>query len=318
MKTLAKVYVGVDISKAYMDIYIHPCAKTLHVENSEKGIVYLLKFLATFDVQQIVCEASGGYQKLLILMAEKAGYKTWEVDPKRIKAFIESEGVKIKTDKNDAKMIALFSAQKIRSYEAYKPSDAVIKLRALVTRRDQLIKMLSNEKKHLQQAVSEEGKKLIKKHMKYLENMISSIDLSIDKIIKSDTKLSQKAEIMVSVPGIGPVTTSILLAVLPECGTLDNKQIASLAGVAPYTKQSGIYKGHSSIAGGRSLVRRAIYMAALTAAHCKTPFRDFYQRLRNRGKPAKVALVAVMRKIIVILNVLLKKQETWKKNIETC
>lgn len=315
MNTLPKVHVGVDISKAYMDVFLHPFAKSFRIKNSEQGFAELLKILAGFDVVQVVCESSGGYQKLLLSTLEKAGYNTWEVDPKRVKSFIESEGVKVKTDKNDAKMIALFSSQKTRPYAAFQPSESTIKLRSFVHRRVQLVEMLSDEKKRLQQATTKEEKESINKLTEYIKTMIKSIEQTISGIIELDSELSEKYNIIISIPGVGTVTASTILAELPECGKLDNKQIAALSGVAPYTRQSGIYIGHAIIRGGRTLPRKALYMAALTSSNCNARFKEFYQRLIKAGKPAKVALVAVMRKLIVIINAMLRKQETWIENI---
>jgi transposase len=315
MNTLPKVDVGVDVSKAYMDIYLHPCAKTLRIKNSDKGLSELIAILAEFDVAQVVCESSGGYQKLLVSTLGSAGYNIWEVDPKRVKSFIESEGVKIKTDKNDAKMIALFSSQKTRPYQRLVPSEAVIKLRSLVHRRVQLVEMAADEKKRLQQATTRDEKDSINKHAEYMKTMIISIDQSIHKIIESEQELKNKYDIIISIPGVGHVTASTILAELPECGKLDSKQIAALSGVAPYTRQSGIYTGHAIISGGRALPRKALYMAALTGSNCNTRFKQFYQRLVKAGKPAKVALVAVMRKLIVIINAMIRKQEIWNENI---
>jgi len=316
MNTLPKVHVGVDISKAYMDIFLHPYAKSLRIKNSEQGLAELLGVLAEFDVVQVVCESSGGYQKLLLSTLKKAGYSTWEVDPKRIKSFIESEGVKVKTDKNDAKMIALFSSQKTRPYAVFQPSESTIKLRSLIHRRVQLVEMLSSEKKRLKQATTKEEKASIKKLAEYMKTMIESIDQAISEIVETDQELREKYNIITSIPGVGKVTASTILAELPECGKLDSKQIAALSGVAPYTRQSGIYIGRAIILGGRALPRKALYMAALTASNCNARFKEFYQRLIKAGKPAKVALVAVMRKLVVIINAMVRKQETWKENIE--
>ncbi len=315
MNTLTKVYVGVDVSKAHIDIYAYPCGKTLHLKNSKAGLKHLSNFLSEFDVQVVACEITGGYQDLLMSTLKRDGYNTWAVDPARIKAFIKSENVKIKTDKNDAKMIALFASQKSKSYEPMERSEAVLELRVLVKRRVQLVEMAADEKKRWQLAKTKE-KRLIRDHIQYLESMIESIDQNMATIIKSDTVLNHKYEILISMPGIGPVTASVLLAELPEAGTLDGKQIAALAGVAPYTKQSGIYKGHAYIQGGRYLPRRALYMAALTASKCNSRFKEFYQKLIQAGKASKVALVAIMRKIIVTLNAMLRKEELWKEKVE--
>lgn len=312
MTNLIKVYVGVDVSKRHLDIYIHPIEQAFQVENNAVGFAKIKKSLSQFCVEQIVCESSGGYEQAMLKMLAKHGYRTWCVDPNRVKGFIASEGIKFKTDANDAKMIALFASQKKCNYQKSHVPEEVKTLQIFVKRRTQLIAMASDEKKRLQQFDDKIYKTSINRIITMIEKEIGEIQEKIDQLTKDDDTLNQKKKIMESVPGIGSVTTNALLAQVPELGSLTGKQIAALVGVAPYTKQSGIYVGRSTIYGGRAEPRHALYMAALSAARSHSIFKIFYDRLIAAGKKPKVAITAVMRKIIVCVNAMLAKGELWK------
>lgn len=311
MKNITNSFIGVDVSKNSLDIFIYPENTYFRVENTVVGINKIIEKIKFLAIEQVVCESSGGYEHTLVSELRKAAYKVWIVDPKRIKAFIISEGIKAKTDKIDAKMIALFASQKICTYSQEELSEEQNKLQALINLRADLVVIMSEEKKRLQQVQENTCQKMLRAHIDYLENNIKKIDEKIDIIIDKNNDFKRKIEIIQSIPGVGKITARTMISTMPELGSLDNKKIAALIGVAPITKQSGTFKGVAVISGGRFIPRKALYMAALTASRSNVVLKAFYQRLRKAGKPAKVALVAVMRKLVIYMNVLLKNGETW-------
>jgi transposase len=310
--TLPSLFLGVDISKDFLDIYIHPLAKELRVLNSQQGLEKLITFLERYHVTQIVCESSGGYEYLLLKTLRIHGYKVWQVQPKRIRAFIISEGIKAKTDKIDAHMIALFAAQKQPRYELAYDSSVEEQLSALVKRRADLVKIVNQENNVLQHPQQTYCRDSIANHIAFMKEQIKVIEKEIDECIKTSESLKHKAKIIESVPGVGKVTIATLLAEMSELGKISNKQIAALTGVAPIIKQSGNQKGTATISGGRARVRRTLYMAATAAIRFSPLLRSFYMRLRQKGKGYKVALVAVMRKLIVLLNTMISKEQLWQ------
>lgn len=315
MNTLSKVFVGVDVSKRHLDICILPTNKSFRIENDKKGFKFFLKELSLFHVEQVVCEASGGYEQKFINTLDKAKYKTWIVDPTRIKGLARAEGVRAKTDKIDANMIARFASRTVRCYDKKIVSTDEKKLKEFVLRKTELIEMLKQEKTRLKGPAKEFCMAIIKKHIKFMEKQTTILEVEINKIISENEKLKKQAAILETVPGVGKVTSATLISHVPELGTLTSKQIASLLGVAPITKESGMHVGQASISGGRSIPRKAIYMAALTASRCNPDLKKFYDRLIGKGKKSKVALVGVMRKLIVILNAMLKNETVWSSKI---
>lgn len=309
MNKITKIYAGVDVSKKHLDVYLEPIAKKIHIANTNQGIKKLLKFLSAYSIAQVVCESSGGYEHNLLLLLRNANYTVWQVNPTRIKAFIVSEGVHIKTDAHDAKMIARFASVKECPYRSELQAN---ELRAFVRRRADFIEMAAVEKKRLNHPQQRYCRAEIKRHILFIKEEIKSLNKKIIELITNDNELSRKAKLLESVPGIGKAATSTFLADLPELGKLNNKQIAALVGVAPYTHQSGEYRGRAMIKGGRGYARHILYMVALTASRSNPCLRKFYQRLISAKKKAKVALVAVMRKLIVILNVMLERGEYWR------
>ncbi len=310
--SVSKNFVGVDVSKDFLDVHIHPLGKSFRISNSKKAISKLLKELLTYNIEQIVCEASGGYDCFLLEMALKKSFKIWQVEPKRIRAFIVSEGIKAKTDKIDARYIALFASKKKPSYNSIGQSENEEELKALSRRRADLLQMITMEKNRFKHPQQKHSKKSISNHIKFMQREVKKIDEKIEQLIEKDDALNVKREILESIPGVGKVTAFTLLSSMPELGRIDNKPIASLLGVAPFDNQSGKFKGKSSINGGRRHVRKVVYMAAVSAIRCNSTFKVFYERLRTNGKGAKVALVAVMRKLITIMNVMLRKEEYWR------
>lgn len=311
MENITKVYVGVDVSKNRLDIHVYPITKTFFVDNTEDGINTLMAHLSSYSVEQIVCESTGGYEDLMLKKLHNAGYKVWQVEPNRIKSFIRTKGRKAKTDTIDAYMIALFAAQEKQehAYVEYGVEHDVI--HDLVTRRKDLTAMIITETsrfKHPSQALC---KAEIQAHIDFMNKQLKEIDAKIQDHIDKNDDLKGKSKIIESMPGVGKVSSAMLIAEMPELGKIENKKIAALLGVAPYIQQSGQSKGTAFISGGRTMVRSVIYMAALVATRRNPKMKAFYQKLKAAGKKPKIALVAVMRKMIVILNVMVKNNTMW-------
>ena len=312
MQNVSNFYVGVDVSKKNLDIHLHPINKAFRVKNDEIGIAKFIKSLDKYPIGQVVFEASGGCERLLLRMLQKNNIYAWRVEPRRIKGFIRSEGVYAKTDATDAKMIALFAAEKTCKANPIALTDEIFDLKAFVARRHDLSMIISGEKTRLQQTYNSACNKLIEQTIEFLTRQQKEVDIQIQSLIKANSEWKQKSKIAQSMKGIGPVSAAILIAEMPELGSVKSKPIAALAGVAPFVKQSGNYNGNAQISGGRSHVRRVLYMAALSAAHSNSLFKEFYLKLRNKGKKAKVAIVAVVRKMLVILNAMFKNNTLWE------
>lgn len=312
MNKITQVFVGVDVSKRKLDVHINPLRKALLVDNTDKGIKQLIGALKPYRVARMVCESSGGYEALMIKMFRNEGINVWQVEPKRIKAFIYSEGKRAKTDKIDAEMIALFASQKTNPNEN-RIATRNNELYMLVTRRNELVRMVKMEQSRLEhpELIFAES---IKQHITYLRTHIKEIEEKINVLIKEDAALAKRSEIIESVSGIGRTTAAVLIATVPELGNSSNKEIGALIGVVPYTRESGQFKGKAIISGGRWLPRSALFMAAMVAIRYNPLCKKFYTGLRNAGKPAKVALVAVMRKLIVIINAMLRESKVWCEN----
>ena len=309
MENLAKVYVGVDVSKNQLDVYLHPIKKTTFFTNSKAGIENFIQLLSAYSVDQVVCESTGGYEDLMIAMLRAAGHKVWQVQPNRIKSFIRSKGQKAKNDRIDAHMIALFAAQEVQEHE---PVASNKMLHDLVKRRHDLTAMIVAERVRLKHPTQSACSVEIQKHIDFMNKQLIKLESKIQSVINEDKNLNKKAKIIESVPGIGKITAAMLIAEMPELGRIENKKAAALVGVVPYTQQSGQYRGKSFISGGRSMVRSSIYMAALVASRFNPAMKKFYLRLVEVGKKqAKVALVAIMRKLIVVINTMLKNNTVW-------
>lgn len=311
MKNVANVFVGVDVSKLFLDICLYPKNLFFKVKNNDDGIEKFFDTLSSYEIERVAFESSGGYENLLLDHCQQAGYAVWQIDPKLVKAFIISEGVKAKTDKIDAKMIALFASKKEPRHEKMAIAENQKKLRALVQRRDALVAMSSMEKKRLNGPMATYCKVDIEEMLKIFADSINAFEVKIQKIIAEDSKMRQRKEILESIPGIGSTTAASLIAHMPELGDITNKQAAALIGVAPYSKQSGMYQGNEMISGGRFAPRCALYMAALSACRYNPVMKHFYGRLRCAGKKPKIAVVAVMNKLICTINAMCTKNTKW-------
>ena len=312
MTNISKIHIGVDISKNSLDIHIHPLSKPFKITNSRQEITKFIKELAQYNVAQIVCEATGGYEKLLAQLLKKHDYNVWIVDPRRIKGFITATGGKCKTDKIDARKIAEFSSQNTKDYQGITKTKTQDKLCASVNRKNNLTKVLATEKNRLKHPSHALSFSSIKKIINVLKREIRAVDRQICNLIENDNDLYQKSTFLESIPGIGKSSAALLLAHIPELGQLSNRKVSALIGVCPYNNESGKYEGKRFIKGGRVTPRNALYMCALTTIKHNLILKAFYDRLIENKKPFKIAIVAVMHKLIILANAVLKKGELCK------
>ncbi len=302
--------VGIDVSKDTLDVVILPAGESLKLPNKGKGWGKLIRRLAGKLVQVVAFEATGGYERGLLKALNEARLPAARVNPSRVRDFAKATGTLAKNDRLDAWMIARFAAS--LSPRLTRVDAAVDALAELVTVRRQISEEITRVGNQAQQAVSALVAKLARRRLRSLQTELKLLEQEIARAIASEPRFAHKDALMRSAPGIGPVTSATLLALLPELGQLANRPVASLVGVAPYDHDSGKLKGQRSIWGGRKAVRDALYMAALGAIRTRNSvFRDCYQRLIAKGKAAKVAIVAVIRKLATTLNAMLRDDRAW-------
>jgi transposase len=302
--------IGIDVSKARLDVATgSPCTH----ESINNDVVSIKRLIAAIEMQRdrtlIVVEATGGYETLLVETLQAASIPVAVVNPRRVRDFAKGIGIDVKTDPIDAKVIARYG-EVVQPKPAQPKTQAQKNLAALVVRRRQLLKMINMEKNRLALA-SNVVTQLIKDSLKALKKQVKILDTEIAKAVEFEKNSTRKVEIMQSVKGMGPVAISTFIAELPELGELNRGQIAKLVGVAPINNDSGQHHGKRKTFAGRSSVRRVLYMAALVATRHNPRIKAFYQRLLAGGKPKKLALVAAMRKLLTIINTLIKRDQLW-------
>lgn len=308
-KPLGKRFFGIDVSKNRLDVASHSDPEPWTAANDETGIAAVVDRLAPLAPALIVMEATGGLETALASSLFAAGLPVVVVNPRQVRDFAKATGRLAKTDKIDAGVLAHFASA--ARPEARPLKDAASQeLAALVARRRQLVDMLVAEKNRLKQ-VPKRIAKDIQIHVRWLEKRLREIDRDLFQFIKNSPVWRAKDEIIQSVPGAGPVLSASLLAGVPELGTLDRRQIAALVGVAPFNRDSGKFRGPRRIWGGRAQVRAVLYMAAVSAVRYNPVFKDFYQRLIAAGKKFKVAITACMRKLVTVLNAMIKNAASW-------
>lgn len=305
----AGIFVGIDISKAWLDVAVHEQEISWRVGNNDQGISKLVKELKGLKPELVLVEATGGFEMLLVAELADAGLPVVVTNPRRVRAFARSTGRLAKTDKLDAKLLAHFAAA-VRPPVRVLPSDEEEQLTGLLTRRRQIVDMLTVEKNRLH-TVRPALRSDIEEHIAWLQEKLSKLDEEIDHFVQATPIWVEKDAILRSVPGVGRVTSTTLLAMLPELGKLNRQQIAALVGVAPVNKDSGRKQGKRRVYGGRADVRSVLYMAALAAKKYNPVIKKFYERLIKQGKEKKVALTACMRKLIVVLNAMLRSKQPW-------
>ena len=307
--TSEKTWVGIDVSKNTLDVHSLPQGITFSVSNTETGLKELIQRLQPLVVSLVVLESTGGLERMSVSALQKAEIPVAMVNPRKVKGLAISLG-KAKTDKLDAYVLALF-AQTIQPQPLPKINANAQELSDLTRRRGQLVEMQVAKKNRLSSAPASIQAD-IKAHLKELKERIEGLNEQIQTLTQTQDNWQRKQEILISFKGIGSVTAALCLAELPELGTLTDKQIARLVGVAPINHDSGQYKGKRMITGGRTSVRCGLYIATLVATRHNPVIKSFYQRLLERGKLKKVALIACTRKLLVILNAMIRDNKTWQ------
>jgi transposase len=306
---MTTTFVGLDVSKHQIEGIARPGDVPLRVAHTDDGITALVAQLTTLRPTLVVLEATGGYEVNLATALTLAGLAVAIVNPRQVRDFAKALGRLAKTDAIDAHVLALF-AERVRPEPRPLPDEAHQELAALVARRRQLVDMLVAERNRLALARAAVRKDL-GQHIRWLERRLSDIDGQIATLIRQSPVWRAQENLLRSVPGIGPVTATAIIIGLPELGKISRRQIAALVGCAPLNRDSGQWRGHRVIWGGRAPIRRALYMATLVATRRNPVIRAFYHRLRGVGKEPQVAIIAAMRKLLTILNAMVKHQATW-------
>jgi len=306
-------YIGIDVSKATLDVASLPEGESWTVTNDDQGLAELTPRLVALAPTLIVLDATGGFEMLAAITLAKAALPVAVVNPRQVRDFAQAMGQLAKTDALDAGMLADF-AQRVRPEPRPLPDAAAQLLESLLTRRRQLVDMLTAEKNRLGFARGP-VKRDISQHIRWLEKRLADVDGDLQDAVTASPLYQAKADLLRSVPGVGPITTLTLLATLPELGHLSRRQIAALVGVAPINRESGTLRGKRMVWGGRAPVRAVLYMAALVSLKHNPVLRVFYQRLCATGKPFKVAVTACMRKLLTILNAMLHQNRRWEPQL---
>ena len=307
---MSGINVGIDVAKEELVVAVLPSGESFTEVNDERAVMRLVKRLSALRCERIVLEASGGYETLVVGALAAAGLPVAVVNPRQVRDFARAIGQLAKTDPLDARVIALY-AERVQPPIRELPDEQTRALRELCVRRQELIEMLIAERNRLRLA-SPATRPEIAGHVDYLLKRIKQIDRDLDQAVRNSPLWRKKGELLTSVPGVGRVSRAVLLGLLPELGRLNRAEAAALLGVAPYNRDSGALRGRRMIRGGRPRVRRVLYVATVAAVRCNPVLRAYYLRLRAAGKPIKVALVATMRKLITILNAILKTNTPWR------
>jgi transposase len=312
---MTKTYVGIDVSKRHLDVARSPHTQAWRVDHNEAGISAIVARLKELAPALIVLEATGGWETALARALTEAHLPVAVVNPRQVRDFAKATGTLAKTDRLDAQLLARFGAT-VQPEPRPLPDPATQQVQDLLARRRQLVEMLTAERNRLGQAPARLRER-IAKHIEWLEAELAEVEGELEAVEQACAAWQQQSQLLQSVPGVGPVVARTLLAQLPELGRLNRKQIAALVGVAPFNRDSGTLRGKRAVWGGRAAVRAALYMAAVAAVRCNEVIREFYQRLRAAGKAAKVALVACLRKLLTILNAMVKHGTPWRSPLQS-
>lgn len=309
-----KKHVGIDVAKNSFDLHILEDKKDMHFEYQPQQVKQCVKHLLKLEVGLIVLEATGGYEISLVSELQTAGLPVAVVNPRRIRDFAKASGTLAKTDKLDATVMARFGAT-LQPPISRKIDAKTRRMRALVARRNQLVKMHTAENNRMEHAFDKAVVQSVQTILKTVNREIEKVERQINDFISQQPELKQKAEILKSAKGIGDTTASMLVSELPELGQVSKKAIASLVGVAPMNRDSGQFRGKRMTGGGRRLVRSRLYMPTLVAIRYNPAIKKYYQHLLSQGKPKKVAIIAAMRKLLIILNTMTKNNQPWTEKI---
>lgn len=302
-------FVGIDVSKATLDLAVRPTGERWQVPNDDPALPELVVRLRARAPTRLVLEATGGYEHAVVAALAAAGLPVVVANPRQVRDFGRATGLLAKTDRIDAALLALF-AERVQPELRPLPAEAAQALDAFLTRRRQLVEMLIAERNRLSFA-KRPIRRDIDQHIRWLQKRLKDVDRELAAAIEASPVWRATEDLLRTVPGIGPVVSRTLLGELPELGQLNRKQIAALVGVAPHARDSGTLRGKRMVWGGRAPVRAVLYMGALVAAKFNPVIRAFYQRLRAAGKPAKVALTACMRKLLIIVNAMVRNGTPW-------
>jgi len=308
---MESIFVGIDVSKDRLDVAVRPSGETFFVERNARGLEVLVVRLRELSPHIIALEATGGFETIAAAALAGAGLPVVIVNPAQIRAFAKAIGRHAKTDPIDANVIAHF-AEATKPQVRPLPDEATRVLADLVTRRRQIVEMIGAERQREKRITVPRLKKSIARLLTALEKELASLDDDIDDAVRGSPAWREKEDLLASVPGIGPIIARTLIADLPELGRLGRKEIAALAGLAPFTRQSGQWRGKSFITGGRAAVRAVLFMGALVARQHNPVLKAFFERLVAAGKPKMVALVAVARKLLTILNAIIRDNRPWQ------
>jgi transposase len=311
--SISKAFIGVDVSKERLDCFCRPTGTRFSYDNTPPGIAALVQWVEGQQPQLIVLEATGGLERPLVAALVVAQLPVVVVNPRQVRDFARATGQLAKTDRIDAAVIAHFGEAVNPEVRPW-PDHLTQQMDALMTRRRQLVQMLAAERNHLVSAPVQ-VQNYVKEHIVQLEELIKKLDQDIDQMITRSPIWKTKENLLLSVKGVGPVLSRTLLAELPELGRLSRQEISKLVGVAPLNNDSGKHKGKRSCWGGRASVRGPLYMATLSATRCNPVIKEFYQRLLAKGKLKKVAIVACMRKLLTILNAMIKSNKPWDASL---
>lgn len=305
------IFVGIDVSKDRLDVHALPSGEAFGVARNGQGLEELVDRLRALSPTLVAIEATGGFETIAAAAIAGAKLPLAVVNPAQVRHFAQAVGKRAKSDPIDAFVIARF-AEAVKPEPRGIPDEAARLLAELVGRRRQIIEMLTAERQREKRAANPRVTKSLARTIKMLEKELADVDRDIDTAVRGSPLWREKEDLLVTFPGVSNILARTFLAEVPELGSLDRRHIASLAGLAPYTRQSGRWKGKSMIGGGRAAVRTALYMAALSASRYNPALKLFYQRLLASGKPKMVALIAVARKTLTILNAMLRDQKPWQ------
>ena len=307
-------FVGIDVARDKFDVGVLPAGEAFSLAYDDNGIRDLLKRLRPLAGCLVVLEGTGGLEQRLVAELQDAGLSVAVVNPRQVRDYARGIGYLAKNDRLDAQVLARF-AQEVLPHAQEKKPEKLRELEQLVARRRQLVDIRTAETQRAERMTSVKARKSIDKVLKCLAKELKDIEAAMADIIQSDDTYRHKSEIVQSTPGVGQVTSTTLVAELPELGLLNRQEIAALVGLAPYDDDSGKRQGHRSVSGGRGSVRTVLYMAALTARRCNPIVKRFAERLEKAGKPFRVAITACMRKLLTILNVMVKRNTPWNPRI---
>jgi transposase len=310
----SQIFVGLDVSKQRLDVAVRPTNRHFVISNTDHDITQLVKRLTALTPQLIVLEASGGYEFPVTAALAEAHLPVAMVNPQAVRQFAGATGKLAKTDKIDAQVLAHF-AEVLRPEPRPLPDQAHQALKATLQRRQQVVTMIGQEKNRLEKTHLPAVRQDIQAHLVWLEQRLTALDRDLDDQIRQSPLWRHRDRLYQSIPGVGPVVSRAVIAQLQEAGRLPGKKAVALAGLAPYNRDSGRFQGKRMIRGGRSYLRRMLYMAAVVASRYNPVIRAFYQRLVAAGKPKKLALTACMRKLVLIMNAMAKNNQPWNEFI---